>query len=264
MENEILSRDVHFYDLCKILIRRLWIIILAAFLAIGAVIGYDWLQRRTPEPVTYTSITTIRVYHTSESSAGTSVALNFMPDLVNIVRHTNVMYSVYEELQPQLVDRNGNSVTYQQFLKCVTFDQPERTRFLHIKVTWHDEAVAKLIANAICEEGIQQMTEFMGDAEKKNITMKTDSNVTRETLTQDVVPPIKSALLCGAMVAVITITVIVILYFMDNRVRSGDDLEKTASMSVLGNIPDAGDVLGIPNAERIPVQKNVSSGGKKA
>lgn len=244
MENEILSRDVRLYDLIKILIKRLWIIILAAIIVGGGVLGLTWLKNRTPDPVTYTSTTTIRVVPLKDGA--TSVALTFMPDLTNVVRHTNVIYSVYEELQPQLVDRTGKAVTYQNFLKHITFEQPSKTRFLHIIVVWHDADVAKTIANTISEEGMRQMSSMMSESENSLFTMMADDNVTRETLSntndgtpQSLISMLKDAFIGGVLAAIIAAVAIVIIYFFDNRIHSGDNLERMADVAVLGSIPYA-------------------------
>ena len=214
-------------DLWNIFVHRLWIMILAAIVAAG---GLLIIRQMTFVPA-YSSTATLYILRQSEatstgdSDSDFSLALKVVSDCDYLLKSHSVLDKVIQELSLE--------TDYETLSKCVTTSNPENTRILEVTVKSDSPENAKQIVDAICEIGKEQITEAMGFQQVNLYEYGTlnakPCNITRKM----------TYLLVGMIAAVLVYSVYLIIYLLDDRIRTEEDIERYLGLNVLGDIPNA-------------------------
>ncbi len=228
LENNEMEIDVR--EVIGILIQKAWIILLAGFLC--ACITMVWTKLFvTPM---YQSITKMYVLMQQNSSTITSSDLSASEDLtkdyVELVKSRTVLEMVIEQLQ---LDTN-----YKDFLNCIEVTNTDDTRILTIAVTHENPEMARQIADAVRVISSKRIKEVM-NIEAVNVV--DEAHLPDEKHSPSTV---KNGAIAGILGIVISVSVILVLRFMNDTILSSEDVEKYLGLSVLGNIPIDEKLLG--------------------
>ena len=94
---------------------------------------------------------------------------------------------------------------------------------------------AKRIVDAICEIGQEQITEAMGFQQVNLYEYGTLNDKPCNTTSMT------TYMLVGMIAAVLVYSIYLIIYLLDDRIRTEEDIERYLGLSVLGDIPNADD-----------------------
>lgn len=221
-------RTVTLEDLWDLFLQRLLIMVLAAAVAVGALFA---VKTVTYVPM-YESTATLYILRQADESTSSgdvandfSLALKVVNDCTYLLKSHTVLDQVIEEL--------NLTVDYNTLYRAVSAHNPESTRILEVTVEAESPELAKQIVDKICELGKDSISDAMG-FEQVNLF---------EYGVLDDTPCNKTSVLAyalaGALVAVAVYLVYLLIYLLDDRIRTGEDIENCLGLSVLGEIPDA-------------------------
>lgn len=135
------------------------------------------------------------------------------------------------EVNERVLTSLGLPYTYKRLQSMVTVSNPSGTRILYITVRNPDPTEAALIAN----EYADVVREYIAD------TMATEApNILSTALkaTSPVSPSMTRNLFLGALIgAIASVGIIVVLFMLDDKIRSADDITKYTGIPTLAVVP---------------------------
>lgn len=176
----------------------------------------------------YTSVT--KVYVLSKQDNNTNVTLSDLQagnqltkDYMELVKSRPVLEQVIAILNLELEP--------EELGEMVTVETQADTRIITIKVENEDPKLAKEIADAIRESISIQITEIM-DADSVN-------TVEEGSLPKEPSSPvlIKNMLIGAALGLFASIGVVVLIFMLDDTIKTPDDVERQLGLNVLTSIP---------------------------
>lgn len=230
MGNQTTSKVVTLKDLIHLFVRRLWAIVLAA---VVAAVGLFAVNQVTYEPL-YASTATIYILRESgesttsgDASTDFSLALKVINDCTYMLKSHTVLDQVCQEL--------ALDVSYEDLYDSVSTNNPEDTRILEVTVEADSPQQAKAIVDSICLIGAERINEAMGfkqvNVYENGVLETKPCNGTSMT----------TYLLVGIAAAVLAYSVFLVVYLLDDSIRTDEEIERYLGLTVLGDIPDAGE-----------------------
>jgi capsular polysaccharide biosynthesis protein len=222
--------EINLKDIWYLLLDKLWIIVFATIIcALFAVIGTKLLLQ--PK---YESTTKLYVINRQDTSKVTSADLatgsQLTKDFQILVKSRPVTEQVIAELNLDL--------SHEQLVSCIAVNTPEDSRVLEITVTYTDPYTAKKLADTLGNVSALKMVSIL-EMEKANIIEP--GNVPYSSVSPNVAGNgIIGGLLGGLLVAIIFL----IRYFMNDSIKSSEDIEKHLGLTILGSIPLDDDLMG--------------------
>ena len=249
METKKYSNDEIEIDLREVfilLISKMWLIVLVGMLT--AVLGFA-LSAFLIAP-TYESTSKIYILNKQQENTVTysdvQLGTQLTKDYAELITSRLVLEKVIEELNLTRIDEE---MDYEEMLEKVEVTTPTDTRILFITVTDNDPVMAMNIANSIREEAAVHIKNVM-DIEAVNIVET--ANLPMEKAGPSI---LKWTLIGGCIGAFIVIAVVLVFFFLDDTIKTSDDVEKYLELSTLALIPlDAQQAAG-KNGKKKPVKK---------
>ena len=151
-------------------------------------------------------------------------SLQLGSQLANDYTHVFNNWHVHENV----VDKLGLDYTYKDMEKMVRVNNPSNTRLLEITVSSPDPSEAQLIANTYASVAPEFIAKVMKTVEP--------SIFQEARLPSAPVSPSKSRnLILGFLIgAVLAVGVITVMFVMDDKVRTSDDVTKLLGLPTLG------------------------------
>lgn len=233
--------EIDLKELFFALSQKWYLIGLSVFLC--AVLGLLSAMFLIPEK--FESRTSIYIYNQqSENMTYTDLQTGstLTKDYEVLVKGRTVLESAVEALDLDL--------TYEQINGMVTVNVPANTRIVEIVVQTTDPYLSRDIADAVREISSKNISKVMGvDAvnvvEKANLPEKKCS------------PSITKFTLLGAVAGlVISCGIIIVLFLLNDTIRTQDDVEKYLGLSTIGIIP-LDDTLAADEKKRKRAQKSI-------
>lgn len=216
-QNEI---EFDLLQLLRHLLKRIWIVLLAA--AVFAAAGYT-ISKKTEVPK-YTAVCRAYVYDDTSSIPYNNAvyAIYIAKDCQYMLTGRNVSQKVVEELQ---LNMNPDAISGN--LKVTA---EEDTHFLEIRYTDTNPKRAAAILNKVCEVGKAEIEKHMNvDAFSVVYNAEVPTTPSAGTTTRDTI-------LGAAIGAVLSAAVLVILFLLDDTIRSEDDVERYLGLSTLSAV----------------------------
>lgn len=222
--------EIDLREIAGLLLSRLWLLIISG-IAVGLIAGAVTKLIYIP---TYTSTAELYIVGSS-SSSGISAALADLTALQTGSQLTQD-YMVLMESRPvveQVIENIELDMTYEEVLESgmITMENPDNTRILKISVTTEDPKLSRNIVNNLIRVGKKRIAEVM-NAPEPNIVddgvlgvLSDGSHLVRNSA----IGFIGGAFLVGF--------IIVVVYLMDDTIKSSEDLEKYLGLNTLGTIP---------------------------
>ncbi len=214
--------EIDLLDLFYLIKSRLWIIILSGAI-VAAAAGLISSFVLTP---IYTS--TAQLYILSKSTSITSLAdiqlgTQLTQDYMVLVKSRTVVN--------QVIDNLGVDMTYEEMEKLIDVTNQNNTRILQLSVSYPDAYLAKEIVNEFAEVSKKQIAVIMDTAEPTIV----DKAV---VATNPSSPNVQKNVIIGGLIGLILASaIIIVLYLMDDTIKSDEDIEKYLGISTLGLIP---------------------------
>ncbi len=227
MEHNETQNSLSLADLWSIFADHWIIIIAAALLAFTAVTSYTVLTYQ-PE---YTSTATVYILRKDDEggSAINSSDFSLALSTVNDCREMLTSHLVLDEV----IERLGMPIKYEELKNMISVKNPTSTRFLEVTVRAPSPSDAKIIVDELCKIGAEVIMEVLGINQVNLVDEGTYSEVPANSR----ITPYSfvAALLAAALVYGIYI----MLFVLDDKIKSPDDVEKFLGLTVLGLIPNA-------------------------
>lgn len=214
----------------KIFLKRIWISILLPLIAI---ITAWYLSQYVFEPVYESNVSLIVVNEQAESDVNDSsleyynllVMEQLVKDYEEIIKSRTVTEKVIEEIKM-------NNFTPAQLAKNITVESKNGTSILEIKVKGKNPDEAKEIANKISEVFEEKILLLFNNKKVKIIDY---ANIPTTPVSPKTKINIVLAAFAGLFLAII---VILLIEYLDDTVKTTEELERRLGLSVLGIIPD--------------------------
>ena len=226
MENSSSARVVTLKELWELFVHRWWVVLLAAVICSGSFYAAVQLTF-VPQ---YKSTATLYILNQNETQTSNvsddfSLALKVVNDCDYLLKSHSVLDQVIEQL--------NLDISYEDLSKTVSTSNPEDTRILEVSVEAASPEEAKRIVDTVCEVGTESITQAMG-FQQVNLyehgTIDTKpSNQTRKL----------TYALVGAVAAVLTYTLFLILFLADDTIKTDEDIAQYLGLTILGDIPNA-------------------------
>lgn len=242
--------EIDLGELIFALLRKWWIIVLAGI--IFALAGFS-IAKFGIEP-TFESTTSVyvisrqneEVVTTSDMSVGTQL----MKDIAALAKSRTVFEDV--------IARLGLDMKVKQLGNIVTVTSGSDTRFLSIKVTHTEPAVAQMIANEIRDVVADRAVAVM---KVEAVNVADYANLPLEKAAPSVA---KYTMLGGVLGGFLAAGIIAVLFLLDDTIKTPDDVERYLKLSTLGSIPydEESAAEEVKNKKRKKSMKNKKSSTK--
>lgn len=214
--------EIDLKALFLLLKRKILIIIGAAAAGIVLVAGYT-LFLVTPQ---YSATSMLYVLTTSTSItslADIQLGTQLTSDYTILMKTHPVIDTVIENL--------GLNLSYQQLVDKVSISNPTDTRILKITVTDPVPETAQKIANELASVTVEQMAKVMKTDEP---SVAEEAQLPKEPVS----PSLKKNVMLGAFAGlVIAAGIIIVLYLLNDKIHTEEDIEKYLNITTLGVIP---------------------------
>lgn len=227
MDSNVNLKTATLKDLWGIFIHRLWVMLLAACVCSGAFFLFNYI---TYEPQ-YSSTATLYILRqsdavtASDANSDFSLALKVVNDCTYLLKSHTVLDEVISSLNLDM--------EYDDLYDCVSTSNPEDTRILEVTVKAGSPELAKRIVDQICIIGAQSIEVAMGFPQVNVYELGT---IDPEPCNR---VRMLSYALIGLTAAVLIYAVFLIVFVLDDRIKTDEDIERVLGLSVLGNIPRA-------------------------
>ncbi len=217
--------EIDLKELMMILLHRIWLIIGATILAGALVFGFTRLFVK-PQ---YTSSIKMYVNNSTSSkgnmsSADLSAAKSIVDTYITIIESDTVLSDVISTAESDL--------TTSQLSQMISARSLNNTEVFQVSVTNPDPTDAYNLANSIADTAPDYLTEIVEGTAVKIIDRAKFNDV-------PVSPNYLQNALIGMVLGFMLATgLVLLLSFMDTRIKSEQDLEKISYLPILGAITD--------------------------
>ena len=224
MKNDEIEVDLK--ELFFVFWGKLWIILLSG-IVLGIAAYFYTSVMITPQ---YASDGTVYILTRSNSNQQVTTGdLNMSAQLTSDFEELIISHTVLDEVIEQ-IDYEG--LTFGSLKNKITVTNRTDTRILQITVTDPDPLMAKAIVDKVIEISSEKIKSIM-DIEAVNLVDEGTLNST------PVSPSYKKNVLIGVLIGiVITSAIVIVMYLLDDKIHTGEDIEKYLGLSVLGVIPE--------------------------
>ena len=231
MQNQNYEVRISIFDLLKIFISKLWLIMLAALVAGGAMYAYS---SYTYEPV-YKSVSKIYVLRQNadenQSSSGfvqdLNAALTTVNDCKLIVKENTTVSRVIESI--------GLDCSPDELINNLTLSSTDDSRIISITVKSSSPELAKKIADTVADKGVERIYEVMGIQQASIMAYAKEpsspSNSAFSTKT----------IIVAAIAAMAAYAVHILLFISNDKLSDPEEVNTYLSLTVLGVIPNEDD-----------------------
>ena len=232
MNTRTVNDGIDLLDLCKSILRKVHLVILAGILMAFAAI----LVTKLFVTPMYTSTTKMYVLskqdsETAVTSGDLQVGSQLIKDYVELVKSRSVM--------EQVINILGVDMDPDKLSDAITVSNAADTRILSISVKNENPKLAKELADTVREVASVQI---------KDITYADSVNTVEEgNLPKSPSSPntMKNAMFGGILGVLIASAVIIVRYVLDDSIKTPDDVEHYLELTVLSSIPVASDTSDI-------------------
>jgi len=175
---------------------------------------------------TFASTSKLYVFSSSKGAVDFSelqLSTNLTNDYLELIQSRPVVETVNANL--------GNDYDYEHTMKMLTVENPTSTRFLNITITSTDPAEARDMANEFAEVTKAQISAIMKQDEP--------SIVENAVLPmKKVAPSLSRNTALGGLIALVAFMgIYLLLYLLDDTIKSEEDVEKYLGVNTLAVIP---------------------------
>lgn len=216
--------EIDLRELFYVLLRKAWIIIVAALIC---ALGVGIVSKLVLTPI-YTSST--KLYILSRQNKETTTTYSDLQTGAQLVKDYQVLVKSRPVTEQVIADLELD-MNHEDLASIIQVNAVEDTRIIEIHVNHSDPIIAKEIADRLADVSADRMVSIM-DMDKANIVEP--GNLPLYPSSPNVTKNIMIGGFAGGFLAAI---VILMLYIMDDSIKSNDDIERHLGLTTLGNIP---------------------------
>ena len=214
--------EIDLLELIRVLISKIWILILTTVLGLALSAGFTILFIKpvyNSTSILYVLTKTTSVTSLADIQMGTSLTQDYMV----VINSRPVLEKV--------IDNLGLDMSYEQLRNSVSVTNPTNTRFLEITVSSTDAYLAKKIVDEIADVSAERMAEVM-ETQAPNVMDYGQISPSPAS------PSIVKNSIIGAMIGfIIAAGIIIIIHLMNDSIKTSEDIEKYLGINTLGAVP---------------------------
>lgn len=204
-------------ELFHVLLRRWYVILICGLLGAAAAFGYTKI-RIVPQ---YEASSMIYILEASDINLSLSKQLTV--DFATLAKSRPVVEKVIDELEL--------NATYEQLVSTITIANPSDTSILKISVRNPDPELACEISNAMSDSTAERVASVMMTDKPSKVE---DAVVPKYPVS----PNMKKNVMMGGMFGIVVMAgILVVMYLMDDRIKSEEDIERYLGLTTLASIP---------------------------
>lgn len=219
---------ITFKDIWELFLQRLVIVLLVSALSVAIFFVYN---KATYRPM-YQSMATLYIAgddsYEGNSSADAYNNYSLALKVVNDCDYLLSSRSVVDQLIQDMDLKTGFAVLQSR----IETNNPTNTRILEVTVQAETPQLAQQIVDRLCEIGVEKINLAMGANHVQLYEYGTLSSFPCN------MTPNTTYLIVGVVAAVITFGLCLLVFLLDDRLRSVEQVEQALGLSVLGDIPD--------------------------
>ena len=220
---------ITFRDIWELFLQRLVIILLVTAVSVAIFYVYN----KVSYIPLYQSTATLYIAGDDVFEGNSSAdAYNTYSLALKVVNDCDYLLSS-RSVVDQLIQEMNLDTSYGVLQSRVSTDNPTNTRILEVTVEMESPALSEQVVNRLCEIGVAKINEVMGADDYVQLF---------EYGTHSAYPcnetPKATYLIVGSVAAVLTFGLCLLLFLLDDRLRTADHIEQVLGRSVLGDIPD--------------------------
>lgn len=215
--------EINLLEILKVIKEKLWLsLLLPMIFAIGAgLISYYVL-----EPM-YESKSKLYVIKSTDNGATLSdlqFTTKLTQDYMVLIKSRPVVEAV--------INKVGLSISNESMLSYLSVSNPSNTPILEISIKYSDPTMAKAIVDAFAEESRIFIASIM-DTDMPAIIE--EGNINAEPVSPNI---INNILISGVLGLMLSIGIIVLIYILDDRIKSSEDITRYLGLTTLAVIPN--------------------------
>lgn len=237
------GKDIDLIGLFFAILEKFWLV------ALCAIIGAGFMGWRASRSVT-TYTATAKMYIVNPSANGINIA-NVQLGTVLAMDYQEVFKTW--EVHEMVIEELGLPYTYEQMQGMVRVTNPEGTRILYITAIHTDAKMAADIANAYAKSAKTFIINTMRHEEPSNFSIALEPSIGK-TVSKS------RQMIMGFMTgSVLAVGVLALLYVLDDRPRSPEQIETASGLSTLAVFPKVKEKKG--QEASAPEKGNQDTGG---
>lgn len=221
--------SVRLLDLWTIL-RRYWLWLLIVFVGIAILAFVLLTGQHVSEYQSTSSVFVLRQTDNETTSQDVSVATNLINDCIEVVTSESVLERV-------IADQNL-ALSTAQLRRMIHAENEASTRVLYITVTANDPEEAANITNSLSHTLCDYFNEYLLGGQNQLKLIDEGRVSTQESNPVSMLMVLLFAF-AGAMVLYV---VFLVVFLMDDKINTPEDVQKHLGVGVLGEIPDKNEV----------------------
>lgn len=224
------KNDIEF-DLIELLLymrKRLWIVVLTVVLfTIGGYVSSKLMI--TP---TYTATAQVYVVYDVTTDKGNKLDEDYTQQLMaGQLRNDCVVLLSSRNVAAKVVENLDLNMSAEGLSSRVLVEPEENTRILNLSITDTDPVAAARILNEVCQVGKEQIAEMVGEDVIK-IVFEAETPLSPSSPS-----PKRNATVAAILGLVAAISIMVVVFLMDDSIRNETDMEHYLGLSTLAEIP---------------------------
>lgn len=244
MDNRTEELEIDLLDLFLYLKKK--IVIICAVVIACAACGFLFTKLFIPH--TYTAST--RIYVLNRQNENSVVSSDYT--ISNYMINDYTVLITGQNVTKEVVKQLSLDMTYSELAGKIKVSSPDNTRILQINVTDTDPQRAASIVNCVREVATEQIKAIM-NVDAVNLVYEADVPAAPSG------PSAKKNTLLAAIVGFVAVVgVFVVIYLLDDTIRTEEDVEKYLGLPTLGVLPVSSDFV---TSQGIGTKKNLAKTG---
>lgn len=222
------ARVITLKDLWDLFIRRLILIALVAAMAVGGLLAMDMTFYRPR----YASTATLYIQRqSSDESSSTGEVANELSLALRLVYDCNYFLKSRTVLDSVIADLDLD-MTYKELYGRISSVNPANTRILEITVQGDTPEQAKAIVDRICDIGPAMIQDTLGFSQAQRFEY---GDLPERPCNS---PGLMRYIVVGVGAALAAYALFLLMFIMDDRIRSDEEIESALGLTVLAEIPN--------------------------
>jgi capsular polysaccharide biosynthesis protein len=215
-------------DLARVLLKRLWVILLVVSVVVGFAVGASFWQ--TPEYVAST-----KVLVGQEQVSGQDTNLGGDVSGLQALTQTMILYIDTRPVAEEAIRRLGLEISPADLLNNLTIEQMETSQFILLSYKDTDPKRAEQIVNTVGQVSTERISASIVSA----------SNIEANVIERAIVPdapvspnPLRNGLLAAVFGLMLGMGLALLMEYLDYSWRSPEEVEQISGVPTFATIPD--------------------------
>lgn len=241
--------EIDLMEILFLLLRRLWLIIAAGVIG-GILFGLYTHAFIRPQYESQSMIYILTKSTSITSLTDLQVGTQLTEDYMVFIKSRPVVDKVIENLDLKL--------SYKEFVDKVSIVNPDNSRVLKLTVTDYNADTARTIVNELTDVSVKRIAEIMATEEP---TVADYGHVAKKPSSPNL---LKNVIIGSILFILLAIAVIVLMYIMNDSIKTSEDVEKYLGLNTLGTIPleEGVNKRRTRGSDADAIKKKTAAGGK--